>query len=263
MLRQETALITGASFGLGLEFAKLFAQDGYNLVLTARSGQVLEELAQELHHKYGIQVHVIAKDLSAPNAPKDIVDEIERLGITIDILVNNAGFGVYGPFAKTNVDKELQLLQVNIVALTQLTKLLLPGMIQRRSGKILNVSSTAAFQPGPLMAVYYASKAYVLSFSEAIAYELKGTGVTLSVLCPGPTITNFQTSANMELSKLFTRKGMVLDAKTVATAGYKGLMSGKRLIIPGFLNKLPVFFLRFAPRSIVPAVVRKIQEARS
>ena len=256
----QTALITGASSGLGYEFAQLFAKNHYNLVLVARREQKLIELAAELRQTFGIEVKVIVRDLSAATAPELIDAELKQAGIQIDILVNNAGFATYGLFAETDATAELQMMQVNMTTLTHLTKLLLPGMVQRRTGKILNVASTAAFQPGPLMAVYYASKAYVLSFSEAIANELQGTGVTVTVLCPGPTESGFQKRAAMEQSKL-VRGQPLMDARTVATLGYQGLMKRRTVVIPGLKNQLLALSIRLMPRSWVTQIVRKMQAA--
>ena len=180
----------------------------------------------------------------------------------VDVLVNDAGFGVYGPFSQTDGAKELEMIQVNISALTHLTKLFLPAMLERRCGRILNVASTAAFQPGPLMAVYYASKAYVLSFSEALANELAGTGVTVTALCPGPTDTEFQKQAGLEKTRLFSNP-FVRDARSVARAGYEGMLSGKRIVIPGVANRLLAQSVRFAPRRFVTAIARSLQEQRS
>lgn len=255
----KTALITGASGGIGYEFAKLFARDGYNLVLVARSGNKLAEIADKLQAKAGIKVKVIAKDLAEPFAPDDIFAELQQEGTSVDVLVNNAGFTVFGPFVETNLHEELQLMQVNMVALTHLTKLFLPGMVERGWGRILNVASTAAFQPGPLMAVYYASKAYVLSFSEAVANELRGTGVSVTALCPGPTETGFQKRGNMEDSKLVAGR-RIMDARTVAHAGYTALMKGQTTIIPGLRNWLFAQSIRVAPRKLAPEVVRRLQE---
>ena len=181
---KETALITGASSGIGLDLARLFAKDGHDVVLVARSEGKLREIAAELERDFGMTAHVIVADLAKPDAPQTLV---AQLPVDVDVLVNNAGFGVLGPFVETDLAKELEMIQVNVVALTHLTKLLLPPMVARRRGRVLNVASTAAFQPGPLMAVYYATKAYVLSFSEAIADELRDSGVTVTALCPGPT----------------------------------------------------------------------------
>lgn len=261
MANRQTALITGASSGIGWELAKLFVKDGHGLVLVARSGDKLENLRRDLTAAHGIPVTVIAKDLADPKAPAEILEEIERLGLSIDILVNNAGSGVYGAFSKTDLGKELAMIQVNLIAVMQLTKLFLPGMLERGRGKILNVASTAAFQPGPLMSVYYATKAFVLSFSEALANELQGSGVTVTVLCPGPTITQFQKDAGMEEIRLFTGP-LVMAAPRVARAGYAGLKRGKRIVIPGLANKLLVQALRLTPRRLVTSIARRLQETR-
>jgi len=258
---QMTALVTGASGGIGEELARLFADDGHNLVLVARSMEKLVLLAGELGLGHNVAVRVIVSDLARPEAPREIFDELRAAGIEIDALVNNAGFGSYGLFAETDERRELELLQVNVVALTHLTKLFLPAMIERRRGYVMNVASTAAFQPGPLMAVYYASKAYVLSLSEALANETRGIGVVVSALCPGPTATNFVAAAGMERSKLFDRA--VMDSRTVAEAGYRGMLAGERVVIPGFKNALVARAVGFLPRGMVMNVVRGIQEKRA
>lgn len=256
---RKTALITGASSGIGYEFTKLFARDGYNLVLVARSEQQLQKLADELREKHGIAVEVIAKDLSNANTPDEIFAELQQESLTVDALVNNAGFATYGKFSEIDLNAELQEMQVNMVTLTHLTKLFLPGMLKKGWGKILNVASTAAFQPGPLMAVYYATKAYVLSFSEALAEELRGTGVTVTALCPGPTQSGFQKRANMEDSRLF-RGRKVADAATVARIGYRGLMTNKTVVIPGLRNKVLAESVRFVPRKVATRVAGNMQE---
>jgi len=257
---QLTALITGASGGIGEEIARLFADDGHNLVLVARSMEKLVLLAGELGLGHNVAARVIVSDLARPEAPQEIFDELQAAGVRVDVLVNNAGFGSYGPFAETDLRRELELLQVNIVALTHLTKLFLPAMIERKVGYVMNVASVAAFQPGPLMAVYYASKAYVLHFSEAIANELAGTGVVVSALCPGPTETGFVAAAGMEQSKLFELGAM--DARTVAVEGYRGLFAGKTIVVTGLRNKLTARLVGLAPRGLVTKVVRGIQEKR-
>jgi short-subunit dehydrogenase len=259
MDRGKTALITGASSGIGDELTRLFARDGYNLVLVARNQKQLMQMADELKEKYGVSVKVISKDLSAATAPEEIFTELQQESIGIDALVNNAGFAAYGLFSETDLDAELQLMQVNMITLTHLTKLFLPGMLNKRTGKILNLASTAAFQPGPLTAVYSATKAYVLSFSEALANELHGTGVSVTALCPGPTESGFQKKANMEDSKLFS--GKIMDAQTVARIGYRGLMTNKTVVIPGLRNKILVEIVRFSPRKMVTRVVRNMQES--
>ena len=254
---KKTALITGASGGLGEEFAKLFAADGVDLVLIARSKEKLEKLAADLHAKHGITATAIPCDLSLPDAAKNLVEELKRREITVNTLVNNAGFGAYGLFAETEYAHEKDLLQVNIIALTSLTKLLLPQMIQNKSGKILNIASTAAFQPGPLMAVYYASKAYVMNFSLALSEELHGTGVTATCLCPGPTRTGFETGAGMTASKLFRSGSM--DALIVARIGYEAMQRGKPLVIAGLLNTIGAFMTRLIPRMLAAKIAKWVQ----
>lgn len=255
--RRETALITGASSGIGLDLAQLMAPD-FDLIITARNQLELEKIAGELKAKHVTHVHVIPADLVRPDAPQQIFSEIERRGLPVDILINNAGFGLYGPFAASDSKASLGMIEVNIAALTSLTRLLLPGMIERRRGKIMNVASTAGFQPGPLMAVYYATKAYVIMFSEAIANELKGSGVSVTCLCPGATATKFAGRANMEESRLFKMSAM--QSKDVALAGYKGMMAGKGMVIPGLLNKTFAMSVRFSPRKLVTAISRSLQE---
>ena len=258
---RQTALVTGASGGIGLELARLFAAGGYDLVLVARSTAKLEELAGELR-KHGGAVRVLAKDLAKPESPEEVFRELEAAGVAVDVLVNNAGFATYGPFVEIDLGRELEELQLNVATLTHLTKKLLPGMLARRRGGVLNVASTAGFQPGPLMAVYYATKAYVISFSEALAEELSGTGVTVSALCPGPTATGFQQRAGLEDSKLFSGMLQVADAAAVARAGYEGFRAGKRIVIPGLVNKIGVQSIRVSPRSLATKVVKRMQERR-
>lgn len=256
----KTALVTGASSGIGYELAKWFARDGHNVVLVARNEAKLAAVADELKGRFGVDAVALPADLARPGTPQEIWQALQARAIAVDFLVNNAGLGLYGPFAQTDRQQELEMLQVNAVALTDLTKLFLPAMIERGAGRILNVASMAAFQPGPLMAVYYATKAYVLSFSEALAAELKGTGVTVTALCPGPVKTNFDRRARLDSSKLFKRRFLMADAPTVAAAGYRGMMAGKSLVIPGWPNKLLVQGQRLAPRTLVVRVVRKLQE---
>jgi uncharacterized protein len=257
-----TALVTGASSGIGLELTTLLARDRHDLVLVARSRDRLEAIARGLKEEFGVAVTVLALDLALPETPNEIARELAQRALTIDILVNNAGFGVYGLFAQTPIAKELEMIQVNVTAPTHLAKLLLPGMLARRSGRILNLASTAAFQPGPLMAVYYATKAYVLSFSEALANETAGTGVTVTALCPGPTITEFQKEAGLEATRLF-HSPLVMKASDVARAGYEGMMRGKRVVIPGIGNLALVEVQRITPRRVVTAIARRIQESRN
>jgi hypothetical protein len=250
------ALITGASGGIGLELARIFARERYDVVLVARSQARLEEIAGELRAGHGVQVEVIAKDLASLDAPAAIQREVG----TVDVLVNNAGFGLYGKFVEFSPEDEIGLMHVNMDALVLLTRLFLPAMIAAGGGRILNVASTAAFQPGPLMALYYASKAFVLHFSEAIANELKGTGVTVTVLCPGPTATGFQARAAMEESRLF-RLG-TMSAKAVADKGYRSLMRGKTIVMPGLKNRILAQSIRFTPRRLVTKIVRAMQAER-
>jgi short-subunit dehydrogenase len=258
---KQTALITGASSGIGLELARLFAADGWDVVLVARSEAKLRELADSLSRDRGISAGVIVADLAKPDAAADIVKTLTGRGQTIDALVNNAGLGVAGAFVATDGRAELEMIQVNCVALTQLTKLLLPGMVARKRGRILNVASTAAFQPGPLMAVYYATKAYVLSFSEAIADELRDTGVTVTALCPGPTETGFAAAAGVGTTRLFNLTSPASSA-SVARIGYRAMLRGRRVVVAGLKNKLLAQSVRISPRRVVTFIVRKLQESR-
>ena len=253
------ALITGASTGLGREFARLCAGDGYDVVLTARSAPQLETLAAEIRSQTGQSAIVIPKDLSDPAAPREIFDDLTGRRIVIDVLINNAGFGLIG-FIWENPSSELmKMVRLNIDALTELTRLFLPSMIERRAGRILNVASTAAFQPGPLMSAYYATKAYVLSFSEAIYNEARDYGVTVTCLCPGPTKTEFDTRAGMINTRLFN-SGRTMDAANVAEIGYRAMKKGKSVVIAGRLNALIAFLTRFAPRNLTASMARRFQE---
>jgi uncharacterized protein len=256
--KSQTVLITGASSGIGYELAKLFARDHYNLVLIARSGERLTQVATELS-QLGVSIKTLALDLAAPPAPKFLFDQLQRENIRVDILINNAGFGTFGEFAAMTEVEILGQIQLNVTTLTQITRLFLAPMLSRRQGKIMNVASTAAFQPGPLMAVYYATKAYVLSFSEALANELRGSGVAVTCFCPGATNTGFAKRAGNEGSRLFKQIG-AMNAGTVARDGYRGLMKGKTLVISGTHNWLVAESVRFAPRKIVTAMSRWIAE---
>jgi uncharacterized protein len=253
-----TALITGASSGIGLELVKIFAANKINLVLVARSEGKLNELANEAKQQ-GVTVQVLAKDLSSYNTSNEIFDWCAKQNIQIDYLVNNAGIGYFGFFYDSDWKKQEQIINLNITALTQLTHLFLPGMVQRKNGKVLNVASTAAFQPGPTMSVYYATKAYVLHFSEAIANELENTGVTVTALCPGPTESGFQSAAAMEQSKLVKGKKLP-TSKQVAEYGYAAMMKGKKVAIHGIMNYLLANSVRFSPREMVLKMVRSIQD---
>jgi len=258
MAQKQTALITGASGGIGLALAKLFARDGYHLVLVARNEEKLQSLAKSLADEFDILVFVVAKDLSDPKAPAELYAEVSTQNITVDALVNNAGFATHGYFVETDLARELQELQLNITTLTHLSKLFGRDMAKRRMGKILNVASTAAFQPGPMMAVYFATKAYVLSFSEALANEMADFGVTVSALCPGATATNFFNTAEMTDSG-FVEKMRMMSAEDVAEIGYRGLMRKKPVVITGFFNKVMAFSTRFVPRSLTVKIARALQ----
>lgn len=255
------ALITGASSGIGLELAKLFAQDGHDLVLVARRGARLRDLAAELASQHRVRSTVIRVDLADPGTPPEIARSVAAAGLEIRYLVNNAGYGLAGRFAETDITNELRMIQVNVRALTHLTKLFLPGMLARHEGAILNVASTAGFVPGPLMAVYYATKAYVISFSEALAEELTGSGATVTVLCPGATRTEFWAVAGTDADARLLRRPWVADAASVARAGYDGLRAGKRMVIPGLANKVMVQSMRVAPRVLLAKIARRLQES--
>ncbi len=251
-----TALITGASGGIGEALARALATDHHDLVLVARSEPALRRLADELAAAHAVTVQVVSADLSAPGAAARLVAALE--GRQIDVLVNNAGFGDYGLFHESDPSKVAQMIALNVATLTDLTRALLPAMVARGSGRVLNVASTAAFMPGPLMAVYYATKAYVLSFSEAIADELRGTGVTVTALCPGPVATGFQAGADMGQSKLVKGK-QLMTADECARLAVAGMNKGKPVVITGTMNKLQALSPRFMPRRMVPAIVRKAQ----
>jgi len=257
----QTVLITGASSGIGEELAKLFARDGYRLVLVARREERLLALAGQLKEEYQAEVITKVQDLSLADSVDQLCCWLAERGLEIDILVNNAGFGVFGPFLSTSWDEEAQMIQLNIVCLTSLTKRLLPAMIEKGDGRILFVASTGSFQPGgPFLSVYYATKAYVLSFSEALSSELLGTGVRITTLCPGPTSTEFEKRAGFRQSKAFQR--VLMNPGQVARLAYEGLHSGKSLIIPGLQNKLSTFSIRFLPRKWTTRMIRKLQSQR-
>jgi short-subunit dehydrogenase len=257
----DTALVTGASGGIGEDIARLLVDGGCNVVLLARSAGKLETLAAELSKTGRASASVLTADLSDPAAVDRIIRTLEERRLIIDILVNNAGFGTVGEFARDDPQEQLRMLQVNVVALTHLTRRLLPGMIQRRHGRVLNVASTAAFQPGPLMAVYYATKAYVLSLSDALSEETAGTGVTVTCLCPGPTRTGFQDRAQMHDTRL-VNVTKLMTAAEVARAGYDGMMAGRRVVVPGLLNKIGAQSVRLMPRRLVTRVVRSLNAER-
>jgi len=258
----ETVLITGASSGIGLELARIFAANNFNLILVARREKRLREIAGELS-EYNLSVEIITSDLSDLNASDQLFEEVKKRNLSVDILVNNAGFGLEGHFPETNWNQESEMIRLNIFTLTGLTKHFSRQMIERGKGRILNVASTAAFLPGPYMSVYYATKAYVSSFSRALAYELKDQNISVSVLCPGPTTTEFQDRAGVADTALFNGKRLPIStAKQVAEAGFKGLMRGKTVIIPGVINKIGAISSRFAPASITNRMVEGLHKSR-
>lgn len=256
MIRKKIALITGASSGLGYEMAKLFAKDGCHLVLVARSEEKLLELSQMLTKEYKVSTFIIVKDLSNPGAAGEIYNELAALNIDVNILVNNAGFGDHGAFATCDLERQLQMIQVNVNALVSLTGCFLPQMIAAGYGGILNIASVAGFQPGPYMSIYYATKSFVLSFSDALSYELKNTGVWVTTVCPGPTKTNF--GATAKANKLF-KSFKLADASDVAYFAYRAFMNKQGVVIPGFLNNLMVFVQRFTPRMWAKKIVANVQ----
>ncbi|BBM83240.1 SDR family NAD(P)-dependent oxidoreductase [Candidatus Uabimicrobium amorphum] len=249
----KTAIVTGASSGIGYEFCKILNENGYEIFLIARNEQKLRAVAAELR-----KAHVIVKDLSKENSAQEIFSEINN---TPDVLINNAGFGDHGEFSDASWGKLQQMIQVNITALTELTHLFLPGMLEKKTGKIVNVASTASFQAGPLMAIYYASKAYVLHFSEALAHEIKGRGVTVTTLCPGPTASDFQRVAQMKDEKLVAGENLP-SSRDVAIYGYKAMMKGKSVAVHGWTNKLMSCAYRFLPRKVITAIVGRVQASR-
>ena len=257
----KTALITGASGGLGLSFVKVFAKEGYDLVIVARNTQRLESIKADTEAEFGVNVKIVSKDLTNENAPHEIFLETEKENIKVDVLVNNAGFGDFGKFADSCVEKQSDMIALNVSSLVKLTHFYLKDMIERGSGRILNVASIAAFQPGPLMSVYYATKAFVLSFSEALAVETKGTGVKITALCPGPIKTDFEKRADLEESGLF-KNLKVWSPDVIAKFGYKKMMQNKTVCIKGGLNKLITFSSRLAPRALVRNSVYQIQKPK-
>ncbi|HYF43424.1 MAG TPA: SDR family oxidoreductase [Ramlibacter sp.] len=256
------ALVTGASGGIGEEIARTLAACGHDLVLVARRAQRLEELAAELKASHGVATHVLAADLAEADGADRLARELAGRSWQVDVLVNNAGFGVFGKHVDTDLGDEQQMLDVNITSLTRLTKLLLPGMVQRGRGRVLNVASTASFQPGPYMAVYYATKAYVLSYSEALGEELAGTGVTVTALCPGPTASGFQDRAAMHDSALVKGKKLPTAAE-VARYGVQAMLRGRRVAIHGCLNWLMAQSVRFTPRRMVTWLVAQMSRPAS
>lgn len=255
---RKTALITGASSGIGLELSRLFARDGYHLVLVARSAQKLQSLAAELEKTHGVNVNVLPADLSQSGAAEEIYRQVQSKGIHVDVLVNNAGFGVLSELATARLEDSRQMVELNVASLTMLTHLFLPGMVKQRFGRILNVGSTGSFSPVPSMAVYGATKAYVLSFSEALAEELRGTGVTVTALCPGVTITGFQARSGVGGSRMVRMGSMT--AEQVAHLGYQAMQRGRKVIIPGLFNRLMAAVIPFTPRPLVLRLSRQLMQ---
>jgi short-subunit dehydrogenase len=251
------ALITGATAGIGRALAYEMASKGHNLLLTGRAQDTLEALADDLRKRCGVRVEVIRKDLAQPSAAQDIFEAARKHGLEIEILVNNAGLGFQGPLVSADLDEQLRVLQVNAMALLQLTRLFLPAMVARGEARIMNVSSTAAFGSSPRMSVYSATKAFVLMFSRAIADELVGSGVTVTVLCPGPTFTEFHRRAGIESTRWFERNAM--DPQTVARLGYRAMMDGKRIEIPGFANRARVRGWWVSPRGAWLAMSKRLK----
>jgi short-subunit dehydrogenase len=245
-------LITGASAGIGAALADVFAGHGHDLILVARNREKLQARAIELERKHGVKIAWFTEDLADPGGAARVHRTVSAEGLEVENLVNNAGVGLYGRFVNTDLDAELKMIQLNVTSVVELTKRFLPGMMQKQRGRILNVASTAAFVPGPWMSIYYATKAFVLSFSEAIDYELTTKGLTVTTLCPGPTESEFKVRAGSERSRLF--EAFVMDAPTVARAGYDGMMKGKAVVIPGLRNKLIPVAARLIPRPMIAAL---------
>lgn len=259
---QRTALITGSSNGIGYELARIHASKGGDLILVARNIAKLREIKAQLENKYHVQVYIMERDLSMASSAREIFDEVRQNHITVEYLINNAGFGNFGMFAESDWSRQEQMISLNVTTLAYFTWLFLPEMIYRRSGRIMNVASVASFAPGPTMAVYYATKAFVLSFSEAIHNEVSEYGITVTALCPGPTQSGFQESASLQDSKLFSGKN-VPAAREVALFGYRSMMKGRMVAIHGIKNKILSQSIRLAPRAIVPKITRRIQEEKN
>ena len=259
-MQDETVLITGASSGIGLELARCFAADKSRLVLVARNTEALQSLAEELQRAHGIQATVLTADLSRPETPARVFNELQQAGVTVDVLVNNAGFGAQGAFAGLSLRRQLEMVQVNVAALTELAGLFLPGMFERKRGGVLNVGSVAGFVSGPGMAVYFATKAYVLSFTEALAEELAGAGLTITGLCPGPTTTNFGNVARGEKERKL--KAPKMSAAVVARCGHRAFRNGRVLAIPGLQNHFLIFLMRITPRWLQRKAVKSLNKTK-
>jgi hypothetical protein len=255
---RKTALVTGAASGFGLEFSKLLASDDFDLILIDNNLQMLNSAKELIISKFGVEVELLHTDLSKPGSADEIYSSVRDK--QVEILINNAGYGLFGYFTQTNWQKEEDMINLHVLTLTHLTKLFLRDMVERGSGKIMNVSSLAAFQPGPLMAVYYASKSYILSFSQALANEVKGTGVSITVFCPGQTKTRFQEMVAQNSASQISKSPWIADASKVARLGYRALQSGKIVFVPGFANKFIVQLNRFVPGKVSASLVRILQE---
>jgi len=253
--------VTGASSGIGYELAKILAREGHDVALVARSADQLAKISADLQDDFGVRALVVVADLSDPEAPERVFEQLREAEFRVDVLVNNAGFGTMGRFSRSDTAAQVDMVAVNVSALTHLTRLYAEPMAQRGHGRIMNVASTAAFQPGPFMAVYFATKAYVLSFSEALAEELRGSGVTVTALCPGPTVTGFQKRAGMEHAPIGGRM-VTGDAASVARVGYAGMMKGRRVVVPGLANRVGAFLPRLFPRALATRVVARMTAVR-
>jgi len=257
MARRPLALVTGASAGIGLELCRLLAADGHDLVLVARRRERLDALAAELTAAHGAACHVVPADLADPSAPQSIAGALRSADLSVDVLVNNAGFGSNGPFHTLPLERELAMIQVNVTALVALTGLLLPGMVERGRGRVLNIASTAAFQAGPRMATYYATKGFVLSWSEAVAIELEGTGVTVTAHCPGATTSEFTSVAGTGETRLFQQQTPA-TSEEVAAHAWRATQAGQRVAIHGFLNRVGAFGVRLSPRGMAARIAARL-----
>ncbi len=259
MAERRTVLITGASSGFGAQFARLFAADGFDLILSARSEAPMQAIAEELASRHGIAATVLPADLSQPGASRALMTEVVARGLRVDALVNNAGFSTYGPFVESEEDATVDMLEVNVVALTELARASLPGMLERGWGRVLLLGSVGSFSPAPMTAAYAATKAYVLSLGLALADELKGTGVTVTTLCPGPTETGFQARAEMANSKLIAGRDLP-SAESVASTGYAAMKRGKAYVVTGAQSKLFAFGTRMLPRTVAASIAGRTQQ---